>query len=396
MLVESKANVNIIDKDNATPLSYACGVLTKYIPDGHFRLYAVVATLLFYGADVNVARLSSRHPSKKKKGFVFIFFSQIIIDGWTPLHYAAFHGRTHLVDLLTDAHANTTGKNKQGKTAIELALEGGHTACADIIRTKATSSSSSSVKKPPGVASTLPVIPPPTIAPAIKGVPKPAHCCPTHPIVAVSGVCGVCLEAVCPSCVSSANHKNHTILPVQEGAAKLASLIRGHTRSLQAQSGKLTAKASAHDKAIKQLSAQLDDVKSKITNEFNAILAQLLSRVDPVNSRRDSLLDTARGMFRDDVDEFGFHRDKLQIMHESAFSLCNEADQLIRHLQASPNVETTLANLHSSKGLLVRMGQLLESVETNANALKSTAFSFTRPDDILAADISELGALYHH
>ena len=74
MLVESKANVNIIDKDNATPLSYACGVLTKYIPDGHFRLYAVVATLLFYGADVNVARLSSRHPSKKKKRICVYFF----------------------------------------------------------------------------------------------------------------------------------------------------------------------------------------------------------------------------------------------------------------------------------------------------------------------------------
>ena len=74
MLVESKANVNIVDKDNATPLSYACGVLTKYIPDGHFRLYAVVATLLFYGADVNVARLSSRHPSKKKKKDLCLFF----------------------------------------------------------------------------------------------------------------------------------------------------------------------------------------------------------------------------------------------------------------------------------------------------------------------------------
>jgi hypothetical protein len=54
--------------------------------------------------------------------------------GWTPLHAAARDGEEPLVDMLLLRGADATRKSDDGKTAIDLAEEGGHGALAKLLR----------------------------------------------------------------------------------------------------------------------------------------------------------------------------------------------------------------------------------------------------------------------
>ena len=65
---------------------------------------AILKTLLSYGAEVNVSQQ----------------------EGWTPLHQAAAHGSRSMVRLLLQYGADSSAKNKDGKTARDIARDPGH------------------------------------------------------------------------------------------------------------------------------------------------------------------------------------------------------------------------------------------------------------------------------
>ena len=66
--------------------------------------FAMLKTLLSYGAEVNVTRQ----------------------EGWTPLHQAAAHGSRSMVRLLLQYGADPTARTDNGKTALDMAREHGH------------------------------------------------------------------------------------------------------------------------------------------------------------------------------------------------------------------------------------------------------------------------------
>ena len=47
-------------------------------------------------------------------------------DGWTPLHHAASEGQTDIVNCLLENGASKFEMDKNGKTALNLAEEKGH------------------------------------------------------------------------------------------------------------------------------------------------------------------------------------------------------------------------------------------------------------------------------
>lgn len=59
--------------------------------------------------------------------------SQARPHGWTPLHYAAFHDRIACVECLISYDADTTIKDKHGKTALDLAKQKDYFLIVEII-----------------------------------------------------------------------------------------------------------------------------------------------------------------------------------------------------------------------------------------------------------------------
>lgn len=49
-------------------------------------------------------------------------------SGWTPLHYAAFEGHQEVCEALLEAGARVDETDNEGKGALTLAAQGGHTA----------------------------------------------------------------------------------------------------------------------------------------------------------------------------------------------------------------------------------------------------------------------------
>jgi len=52
----------------------------------------------------------------------------------TPLHIAAFNGRTAAAQFLLDHGADTTVRDQHGQTPLDLAMSKGHAACAETLR----------------------------------------------------------------------------------------------------------------------------------------------------------------------------------------------------------------------------------------------------------------------
>ncbi|KAL5509789.1 hypothetical protein EMCRGX_G005215 [Ephydatia muelleri] len=103
-LMEAGANINQATKYNATPL-YAAS------EEGHDH---VVQTLLRAGADVNIVTSD---------------------DGWSPLITASFYGHTAIVKTLIKAGVNVNHANKDGETALDLAVEKGHKEIIEVLKT---------------------------------------------------------------------------------------------------------------------------------------------------------------------------------------------------------------------------------------------------------------------
>jgi cytohesin len=103
VLLAAGASPNALNQTGATPLHDAA--LAGQL--------AMAQLLLSRGADVNALDRE---------------FSA------TPLHYAASWGREAMVELLLDKGADPTRRNKSGKTAADLAADGGHSDIAKRLR----------------------------------------------------------------------------------------------------------------------------------------------------------------------------------------------------------------------------------------------------------------------
>ena len=74
-----------------------------------------------------VGKLIKAHPE---------LFDVMTEDGWTPLHWAAFHGRKGLVELLLSKGADVNAKNNNNETPIYLATNCGHKDVAELLMAK--------------------------------------------------------------------------------------------------------------------------------------------------------------------------------------------------------------------------------------------------------------------
>ena len=82
---------------------------------------------------------------KREKGSILVQVLRLLIaygaevdardhDGITALMYAAFHGHTGVAQELMRAGADNSFRNKEGQTALQLAIAGEHMESADMIR----------------------------------------------------------------------------------------------------------------------------------------------------------------------------------------------------------------------------------------------------------------------
>lgn len=120
MLLEAGADVNAVDADGVSALSWASGSeasnqengyqkgLMEKPTKGHFE---VVKKLLQYGSK----------PDLRDK------------DGITAIMYASFHGHTGAVQALLNHGVDASFTNKAGKTALQLALSAGFPDAARVI-----------------------------------------------------------------------------------------------------------------------------------------------------------------------------------------------------------------------------------------------------------------------
>jgi ankyrin repeat protein len=112
-LIARGADVNARDKDGKTPLHVAAG-------NGRT---AVVELLIAKGADIN-AKTTGPLPSG-----CFVFPCKE-----TPLHRAVQQGWTEVAELLIAKGADVNAKDKDGKTALQRAIDFKHDDIADALR----------------------------------------------------------------------------------------------------------------------------------------------------------------------------------------------------------------------------------------------------------------------
>jgi len=97
MLLSAGAAPNVTDNAGITPLHYA------------IRRGNAVWELIAAGADVNAG-------------------------SWTPLHSAAHEGNEVFVQMLVAAGSNPNAVDDEGRTPLQLAVDGGHVECAKICK----------------------------------------------------------------------------------------------------------------------------------------------------------------------------------------------------------------------------------------------------------------------
>jgi ankyrin repeat protein len=141
LLAKDPSLANAVSSDGFGPLGLAA----------FFGQAGVMKVLLQAGADPNIA---SKNPMKvtplhsavanrdteralKMANLLLAHNAAVNIaqhGGWTPLQQAAAHGNLELVRVLLDKGADISAKADDGRTAIDLAREGGHQATADLLQ----------------------------------------------------------------------------------------------------------------------------------------------------------------------------------------------------------------------------------------------------------------------
>jgi len=111
LLLSKGADIKVKDQEGRTALTHAwVGVLSEEVP------LDVVETLLNKGADVNEA------PDRGRA------------EGYTCLMMAARNNRPDLVTFLIEKGANVNARAKDGKTALALAQEEGHSEMVKLLK----------------------------------------------------------------------------------------------------------------------------------------------------------------------------------------------------------------------------------------------------------------------
>ncbi|EPS38466.1 hypothetical protein H072_7783 [Dactylellina haptotyla CBS 200.50] len=130
LLMQNKANTNIVDKDGRTPLSYASEhglpdllkiLLEKNDVDINIRAKSSSKTALMFAAesgDVECTRLLLEEK--------YLIIDQRDRDGNSALHVAATNGRVELLDLLLAKGADIAAQNTLERTPLHAAAENGH------------------------------------------------------------------------------------------------------------------------------------------------------------------------------------------------------------------------------------------------------------------------------
>ena len=109
-LIEQGAKINAVSKHpmGVTPLHAAL----------FGRKLDTAKLLIEHGADVNIRRGGEKWPR----------------SGWTAMHYAAGYGFVDLIPLLINRGANLSITDNEGKTALQVAIDAGQTAVAEILK----------------------------------------------------------------------------------------------------------------------------------------------------------------------------------------------------------------------------------------------------------------------
>ncbi|KAH7379029.1 ankyrin repeat-containing domain protein [Cadophora sp. MPI-SDFR-AT-0126] len=130
VLIENRANVSATDCEGKTALHIA-------IATGS---YECVKILLQYKADVNICDKfgytplhSAARPESLEGAAIIEMLCSLganlearDLAGWTPLHFAAYQNRSAAISSLIDCGANINFLNRDGESAIGLAIERGH------------------------------------------------------------------------------------------------------------------------------------------------------------------------------------------------------------------------------------------------------------------------------
>ena len=134
LLDQDPSLLNAFSLDGFTPLGLAA----------FFGRKAILEELIRRGADVNITsnntmKVQAIHSAVAQQDQALALqMTEMLLKkgasvnatqsgGWTPLHEVAFHGEIKLVRLLLDWGADKTIKSDDGKTAIDMALQQGHT-----------------------------------------------------------------------------------------------------------------------------------------------------------------------------------------------------------------------------------------------------------------------------
>jgi len=194
--------------------------------------------------------------------------------------------------------------------------------------------------------------------------------CSIHPACDLTGVCEKCLEPVCPSCDRHADHKME-IVPLYDGLQ--AALDNMHSR-LQRRQGDLQARMSSAETTIDALWRHSVATSTLIGTKFDGLIEELRERICLLEARRDTLRMDAHTAIDADIKTAGEQRDKMIVLNEHIARACTAS---------------------SSVGALRRMKQLdqIPAPVLTTSVATSTSFSFAPPDNILTADISQLGVL---
>ncbi|GFV19457.1 tyrosine-protein kinase Shark [Trichonephila clavipes] len=103
LLLKNAANPNIIDGNGLTPLHYAC---LNNKP-------STVVVLIHYRANPQLRATET---------------------GWVPLHYAAFHGYTDVVQMLLSLNCPCHPRSNYNETPSDLAMKNNHKDCLSLLR----------------------------------------------------------------------------------------------------------------------------------------------------------------------------------------------------------------------------------------------------------------------
>jgi len=192
--------------------------------------------------------------------------------------------------------------------------------------------------------------------------------CAIHPACDLTGVCEKCLEPVCRSCDRHADHQME-VVPLHDG---LQAALDNMNARLQRRQGDLQARMSSAKTTMDALWRHSVATSTLINTQFDGIIKSLRERIRLLEARRDTLRTDAHTAIAADIKTAGEQRDRMIVLNE--------------HIARACTASLSVAALRRMK----QLDQIPVPVLTTSVAT-STSFSFAPPDNILTADISQLG-----